>query len=169
MIDPEYCVALAEYNRWQNESLLNVSEKLKPGELEEDKKLFFGSMAKTWNHIVMMDLSWLDRFHSRPIQKLDFHEMQFANLSELKKLRTELDSTISEWVKTITSEWLTQDLKFYSYMYKKEITLPIWLLITHFFNHQTHHRSQISTALLQSGLDYGVTDIPWNPFYPKSR
>nr|WP_246048605.1 DinB family protein [Leptospira sarikeiensis] len=160
---------MAEYNRWQNDSLLTISEKLKPGELEEDKRLFFGSMAKTWNHIVMMDLSWLDRFHSRPVQKTNFQEEQFSGLSELKILRTELDSTILNWVQTITKEWLAEDLKFYSYMYKREITLPKWLLLTHFFNHQTHHRSQISTGLLQSGLDYGVTDIPWNPFYPKGR
>lgn len=169
MVDPEYCAAMAEYNRWQNDSLLEVSSKLMPGEFEADKGLFFQSMAKTWNHILLMDLAWLDRFHYRPIQKTDFQEMQFSGLDELRILRKELDSTILAWVQNITKEWLAEDLKFYSYLYKREITLPLWLVLTHFFNHQTHHRSQISTALLQSGLDYGVTDIPWNPFYPKGK
>lgn len=169
MIEPEYCVAMAEYNLWQNDSLLETSRKLKPGEFERDLGLFFGSMSKTWNHLILMDLAWLDRFHSRPVQKTDYQEMQFASLAELVRLRKELDSTILSWVKTITKEWLGEDLKFYSFMYKREITLPLWLILTHFFNHQTHHRSQISTALFQLGLDYGVTDIPWNPFYPKER
>jgi uncharacterized damage-inducible protein DinB len=31
--------------------------------------------------------------------------------------------------------------------------------VTHFFNHQTHHRGQITTLLTQLGLDPGVTDL----------
>ncbi len=169
MIDPEYCLAMAYYNRWQNDSLLETSFKLEPGEFEKERGLFFGSMAKTWNHLILMDLAWLDRFHYRPIQKTNYQEMQFSSLEELSKMRKELDSTIFDWVKTITKEWLAEDLKFYSFMYKREITLPLWLILTHFFNHQTHHRSQISTALFMSGLNYGITDIPWNPFYPEGK
>jgi uncharacterized damage-inducible protein DinB len=32
-------------------------------------------------------------------------------------------------------------------------------LLTHFFNHQTHHRGQITTLLSQAGLDVGATDL----------
>jgi uncharacterized damage-inducible protein DinB len=32
-------------------------------------------------------------------------------------------------------------------------------LLTHFFNHQTHHRGQASTLLHQFGVDVGVTDL----------
>ncbi|HAK91301.1 MAG TPA: damage-inducible protein DinB, partial [Massilia timonae] len=32
-------------------------------------------------------------------------------------------------------------------------------LLLHFFNHQTHHRGQVSTLLTQSGVDIGVTDL----------
>jgi uncharacterized damage-inducible protein DinB len=35
--------------------------------------------------------------------------------------------------------------------------------VTHMFNHQTHHRGQITTLLKQLGYDAGVTDIPWLP------
>jgi len=31
------------------------------------------------------------------------------------------------------------------------------------FNHQTHHRGQLTTLLNQMGVDPGVTDIPWLP------
>ncbi|MDJ0572597.1 MAG: DinB family protein [Pleurocapsa sp. MO_192.B19] len=29
----------------------------------------------------------------------------------------------------------------------------------HFFNHQTHHRGQVSTLINQQGIDLGVTDL----------
>jgi uncharacterized damage-inducible protein DinB len=32
-------------------------------------------------------------------------------------------------------------------------------LLQHFFNHQTHHRGQVSTLLFQAGVDVGVTDL----------
>ena len=32
-------------------------------------------------------------------------------------------------------------------------------LVTHFFNHQTHHRGQATTLLFQQGIDVGVTDL----------
>ena len=32
-------------------------------------------------------------------------------------------------------------------------------LLLHVFNHQTHHRGQVSTLLYQAGVDVGVTDM----------
>jgi uncharacterized damage-inducible protein DinB len=29
------------------------------------------------------------------------------------------------------------------------------------FNHQTHHRGQLTTLIKQLGYEPGVTDIPW--------
>ena len=36
---------------------------------------------------------------------------------------------------------------------------PTGSLIMHFFNHQTHHRGQVSTLLSQCGVDIGETDL----------
>ena len=32
-------------------------------------------------------------------------------------------------------------------------------VLMHFFNHQTHHRGQVSTLLFQAGVDVGMTDL----------
>jgi uncharacterized damage-inducible protein DinB len=32
------------------------------------------------------------------------------------------------------------------------------------FNHQTHHRGQLTTLLTQLGHDVGSTDLPFSPF-----
>jgi uncharacterized damage-inducible protein DinB len=36
---------------------------------------------------------------------------------------------------------------------------PLWWAVAHVFNHQTHHRGQITTLLTQQGCDPGVTDL----------
>jgi uncharacterized damage-inducible protein DinB len=42
-------------------------------------------------------------------------------------------------------------------------TLPTWVLVVHLFNHQTHHRGQLTTLLNQLGCDPGSTDLPFMP------
>jgi uncharacterized damage-inducible protein DinB len=41
--------------------------------------------------------------------------------------------------------------------------VPHWVLVTHVFNHQTHHRGQLRTILTQQGVDVGSTDLPFMP------
>jgi uncharacterized damage-inducible protein DinB len=35
--------------------------------------------------------------------------------------------------------------------------------VTHLFNHQTHHRGQVTTLLSQCEVDVGPTDISFMP------
>ena len=37
---------------------------------------------------------------------------------------------------------------------------PKWLLVTHMFNHQTHHRGQVHCMLTQAGGKPHDTDLP---------
>ena len=46
--------------------------------------------------------------------------------------------------------------------------LPRQLFLVQLFNHQTHHRSQITSELHKMGLDYGNTDVPYTPDLPIS-
>ena len=38
---------------------------------------------------------------------------------------------------------------------------PRWVQVVQMFNHQTHHRGQATTLLMQRGIDPGVTDLMW--------
>ena len=38
-----------------------------------------------------------------------------------------------------------------------------WAVVMQVFNHQTHHRGQVTTLLKQLGKDPGITDIPMMP------
>jgi uncharacterized damage-inducible protein DinB len=41
--------------------------------------------------------------------------------------------------------------------------MPMWIAVAHFFNHQTHHRGQLTTLMMQRGIDPGVTDLMATP------
>ena len=44
-----------------------------------------------------------------------------------------------------------------------EVTTPLAQVFMHLFNHQTHHRGQVTTLLMQCGVDVGRTDLAWLP------
>jgi uncharacterized damage-inducible protein DinB len=47
--------------------------------------------------------------------------------------------------------------------------MPLWFVVTHFFNHGTHHRGQVTALLAQFGIDPGVTDlVAFPPGAPRS-
>ena len=95
---------------------------------------------------------------------VDLHE----EFEELRQARSALDQRISNWSRSLDSEWLAKNLTYTSKVDAVSRTVPQWVLVTHMFNHGTHHRGQITTLLSQMGLDVGTTDIPFMPCYNKS-
>jgi uncharacterized damage-inducible protein DinB len=74
-----------------------------------------------------------------------------------------LDIRIIEWVSALDPIWLDKEQTYKSKVDDKIHTVPRWVLVTHMFNHQAHHRGQVTTLLSQMGLDIGSTDIPFMP------
>ena len=57
MIDRAYVQRMARYNRWQNENLYGVADRLSDEERRRERGAFFGSIHKTLSHLL-----WADRF-----------------------------------------------------------------------------------------------------------
>ncbi len=81
----------------------------------------------------------------------------------MRAAQEKIDLEIIEWTGTLTPEYLNGDYEYKSNVDGKTRILPRWILATHMFNHQTHHRGQLTTLIMQLGIDPGVTDIPWLP------
>ena len=69
-----------------------------------------------------------------------------------------LDGVIERWVKSLTDSDLSQVLC-YTTSKGARVCKRFSGLVLHFFNHQTHHRGQVTTLLSQFGKDVGVTDL----------
>ncbi|MDF0604179.1 DinB family protein [Neisseriaceae bacterium TC5R-5] len=170
MIDRTYLLKLAEYNQWMNDKIYQAAAKLTPAQLAAPRQDFFGSIVATLNHLLVADLIWLTRFQQHPAhfpalaildqlptpQALD--QILYPDLAKLTVLRQQLDQCITQLVGEIQSADLQQTLS-YRTMRGISASKPFTSVLAHFFNHQTHHRGQLSTLLFQAGLDIGVTDL----------
>lgn len=166
----EHAVLMAGYNRWMNDKVYAAVSRLPPDAVAEDRGAFFGSILGTLNHLLAADLIWLHRFANHPARfaaldpvrgmahPLGIDQILHDRLAPLQAQRRELDAAIEAWAAELGDEDLDHVL---SYANMKGIVSrrPFAGLVMHFFNHQTHHRGQVTTLLTQAGQDVGSTDL----------
>jgi len=161
---------MARYNQWMNSGVYEAAATLTAEQLKEDRGAFFGSLLGTLNHIMVGDIIWLKRFAQHPADLSALSEIRqlpspaalntilHDDFKQLEQIRRSLDEIILNWVMQLTSEHLSDELR-YTNTRGEVSSRNLGLLVSHFFNHQTHHRGQATTLLSQLGLDPGVTDL----------
>jgi uncharacterized damage-inducible protein DinB len=161
---------MARYNQWMNVKVYAAAIQLSAEQLAQERGAFFGSILGTLNHLLVADTLWLKRFanHSAnyaalaPVVALPMpsglDQIIFSDFTQLAERRSLLDKAIDGMVAACSAADLDHCL---AYKNTKGIASErnFFELLMHFFNHQTHHRGQLSTLLLQAGVDLGVTDL----------
>jgi uncharacterized damage-inducible protein DinB len=163
MITASHGQLMAQYNEWMNSRMYALCASIPDAELHRDRGAFFGSIYGSLNHIAYGDLAFLSRFTGTPSVVPEPGADLFGTFSLLRAERATLDKRILAWSESLSPAWLAQPLTYTSKIDGKSRTVPKWVLVTHMFNHQTHHRGQVTTLLSQMGLDVGATDIPFMP------
>lgn len=163
MITAEHCHLMADYNRWMNRKLYEVCAGMDDAARKQDRGAFFGSIHSTLNHILYGDLAFMSRFTGEPEEVPPLGVDLYVEFDEMRRVRAALDDRIVEWAAGLTAEWLAGTLTYESKVDGVTRTVPHWAIVTHMFNHETHHRGQATTLLSQAGLDVGTTDIPFMP------
>jgi uncharacterized damage-inducible protein DinB len=164
MITPDHVRAMAEYNRWQNQSIYGAAEGLDDAARKAPRGAWFGSIHGTLNHILFGDQIWMSRFAGTPKPKaagIPDSVGMYESWDDLKRERAAFDEVIIDWASRLDPAELAGDMRWFSGAVGRELTQPRWLLVTHMFNHQTHHRGQVHCMLTQAGVRPGSTDLPF--------
>jgi uncharacterized damage-inducible protein DinB len=158
--------ALARYNNWMNAKIYASAGQLTPEQRTRDMGAFFGSVHGTLNHLLLTDCVWFARDASFLPRAQDGSRIQlerldqevYADFAERHAQRQQLDARICDWVGELTETELLGELA-YTTSSGEPQRHPLWQALSHCFNHQTHHRGQITALLTQLGADPGVTDL----------
>ena len=162
---------LARYNAWFNQRLYGACEQLADEDRKRDRGAFFGSIHGTLNHVMWGDKLWLARFVGQGLgtSALEPQLLQvpagavhatvlFDDWSGLKAERERLDAAIEAWLQQMPEDAPLRIMR-YANTQGVQREHPAWKALTHFFNHQTHHRGQVTTLLAQAGIPVGTTDL----------
>ncbi|MEL6920383.1 MAG: DinB family protein [Pseudomonadota bacterium] len=161
MITVGHVQTMAHYNAWQNTSLVAAADTLTDEARREDRGAFFGSIQRTFSHLLWADQIWISRFAGTP--KPDGGIPQsgdlYAEWEHFKETRQAIDETFLSWSEALEPIWLDGDLTWWSRAANSEVRKPKSLLVTHVFNHQTHHRGQIHAMVTAAGAKPDDTDL----------
>ncbi|OIQ88049.1 DinB family protein [mine drainage metagenome] len=161
---------MASYNEWMNAKVYEAATTVPADDLSANKKAFFGSIIGTLNHVAVGDTLWLKRFASHPANHTSLEPIRglpapknldqilFTDIQSLSKYRKWLDGIITAWAHSLTESDLDHVLR-YTNMKGEAGDKKFFSLVMNFFNHQTHHRGQVTTLLSQADIDVGVTDL----------
>ncbi|MCC4308726.1 DinB family protein [Alcanivorax marinus] len=159
----EHYARLARYNHWQNGQILSACAALDDAERKADRGLFFRSIHGTLNHLLLTDRMWLGRFIGTPFPARSLAQELYADFDTLRRERHLTDRALADYTATLEEEQLAGDVHYVSASTGQSHRRPLGLCLTHLFNHQTHHRGQLTAALSQLGQDFGTTDLIFMP------
>ena len=155
----EYFQTLNRYNRWMNEKLYATGAAMSDEERKHDFGAPFRSIHGILNHLLLTDRMWLGRFKAQPFPARSLDQELYSNFEELRAERCKTDDEIEAWVVSLDEQALPAPFTFTSFSIPQTATLLLWQTALHLFNHQTHHRGQITALIEASGHDCGVTDL----------
>lgn len=154
----EHFKKFAHYNRWANIRLYENCSKLSPQDYLQERQAFFTSIHGTLNHLLVADKIWLGRLKNINSSITALDQILFTDFTSLLEARKKEDEDLIEFINTLDANKLNDDFSFVSLAGKKS-SMPLKWVLTHLFNHQTHHRGQVHTMLSQAGAEPPAIDL----------
>lgn len=140
---------MASYNAWANARLFDAASALSEEDFRRDLGAFFKSLHGTLNHVYVADVIWLARFRGQPNPPWTLDHIAHDDRRELRARREALDRDIIGFAGALTDRDFRHDFTYRTLVRPETITQPLSPALTHFFNHQTHHRGQCHAMLTQ--------------------
>lgn len=167
-IDADIFRTLAWYNTRVNDAMAAVLEPHADLDVEPGAT-HYGSILGLLSHVSLSDITWLRRAgaHAETVDTapLDLQygsvaEQPFSDLGAWRTHRAALDAAIEEWTSRFGSKDVARTIT-YRNSRGREFHQPLWQILLHMFNHQTHHRGQIAQVLDNRGVENDFSNLIW--------
>lgn len=142
---------LAQMNRLANARLHRACAALPEADHKAPRAAFFGSIKATLNHILMVDRFYIGALEGKRLNRAALDEaLACPDLAQLALWQTESDERLISHVVTLTPSALigvvSVDRGSSVQMDRRDD------LLSHLFQHQTHHRGQVHALLSATSI-----------------
>jgi uncharacterized damage-inducible protein DinB len=161
LVSPAFVRIMAAYNAEMNRRIFAAAQRLAEPARRLPRGAFWGSIHGTLCHLLWGDQMWMSRFDGwdKPTVSQKDSPTLITDFDELRRARVDADDRISSWAGRVSEAWLREEQVWFSVSVNRELRHPRSLLVTHFFNHQTHHRGQAHAMITALGERTGDTDL----------
>ncbi len=166
----EIYALLAEYNAHANMLLFGVLEKAPSELITREAGSWYGSILGLLNHIMRSELGWLARFRASPsgfkslaspaaaFDPATAPKQLYDRFADLAKRRKQLDEVLIAFAAELSEDVLAKEVRFVNSRGEQE-SYVLGEILVHVFNHETHHRGQISQILDAAKIEHDFSNI----------
>jgi uncharacterized damage-inducible protein DinB len=148
---------LMRYKAWANELVFAAAARLPEAELTAPRKIVFGSLLRTLNHVYAMDAVWRAHLEGRPHGYATRNPEDCPALAELREAQKAMDAWFVRYAESLSQEDEIVNFQFIGggpgSMTRRDILL-------HVANHGTYHRGNVASMMYQASVAPPTTDLP---------
>jgi uncharacterized damage-inducible protein DinB len=147
----EHLRNLSAYNAWANRRLYAIAADLPDDAYRQAAGAYFGSLHGTLNHLLVVDRLWLQRLTEEGDVPTQLDAILYDRFNELRHAREAEDARLQAYVASLSPAELGLNFDYLTTSGARK-RQPRHEVLTHLFNHQTHHRGQAHAILTRLGI-----------------
>ena len=148
----DYIQQAYTYMYWANQRYFAVAEGLTNEQLHQSQGHSWGDVHATLVHMMSSEWVWLQRWHgSTPKGHLD--KAEYPTLADLKKRWGEVEAEMRAFIDDQIEQGLQSEITYTNF--RGEIfRVPLWQMLAHIVNHETHHRGELAAMYALMGVNH---------------
>jgi uncharacterized damage-inducible protein DinB len=155
----EYLDMLMRYKAWANELVFAAAAKLPEAELTAPRKIIFGNMLRTLNHVYAMDEVWRAHLEGRPHGYATRNPEDCPRFAELREAQRAMDAWWVDYANSLP-EQKQEEMVSFRFIGGGPGSLTRRDILLHVANHGTYHRGNVASMMYQAGAQPPTTDLP---------
>jgi len=156
----EYFATLGRYHVGAHRRLLDALVPVSDADYYADQGLFFRSVHRTLNHLLLVDLLWHGRLTGKPFAMSGLDQELVKERSRLAEEMLRQAEVLKDLVLGLDESRIAVPNAYVDTEGKRR-EYPLALQLAHAFNHATHHRGQITAVITRLGHASPVLDLPY--------
>ncbi len=148
----DYIRQAYDYMYWATGRYFAVAERITDAQLHQAQGHSWGDVQATLVHMMSSEWVWLQRWNgTSPKAHLD--QADYPTLAILKKRWDELQLEMRAFIEAQTPESLQVAITYTNFR-GETFHVPLWQMLVHVANHETHHRGELAGMYALMGVDH---------------
>ncbi len=148
----EYIRQAYDYMYWATGRYFAVAEGLTSEQLHQVQGHGWGDVHGTLVHMMSSEWVWLQRWHGM-MPKGHLDKADYPTLAALKQRWSEVEAEMRAFIEAHDEAGLQAEI-LYSNFRGETFRVPMWQMLAHIVNHETHHRGELAGMYALMGVEH---------------
>ena len=156
MLLKEYLQQLYDYNYWANRRYLAVAETLTEAQFFRKQGHSWESVHAVLVHMMSSERMWPQRWRGETGTFLDPNG--FPTATSIREYWEDVERNMRGFIAEQTEQSLLSDVT-YTNPKGETFTLPLWQMMVHVPNHNTHHRGELAAMFALMNISHPEEEV----------